>query len=350
MKKPIKHAAIVFLSALALLAPLEVLEQSKVLAQGRMQTSFPDGRPPSIVRPADILSPGDIGLGGGRSGGGRTGSGGSPRCRPDYTLRFCMLATRNLTLDGNIITGSESSSAGRTARRGENVVIGCYGKADIDRNGVQVYTEPDGFKWTTGSFRFGGYGNPACPPHPALPLLPVLRPSASKRVVTNPEPTTSYHDAIHPAANEIYDISLLAKKQSRGREAQFKLGGGDYISGGLIVRSLETVPKERVRLFLTDSANADGYAFITSVNASVGAERFHSGRASDFQIWYNGQGTIKLDHNTHFCGIIYAPNARVEMGTSNCMFEGAIVARDIVCGGNTHITYDEDLARIALDK
>lgn len=354
MTKPVKPAVIVFLSAFALLAAIEILAQSKVLAQGRMQISSPDGKVPSIARPADFLSPAGFGVGnarpgdGGAGGVGRLGSGGSPRCSPDYTLRFCMLATRNLTLEGNIITGSQSSSAGRSARNGQNAVLGCYGKADMDEHGIQVYSEPDGFKWTTASFGSAGYS--ACPPHPALPLLPVLRPSASKRVVTNPEPATSYFDAIRPAANEIYDISLLAKKQSRGGEARLKLAGGDYISGGLVVESLEIVPKERVRLFLTDNANVDGYAFVSAVNARVGAERFHSGRAADFQIWYNGQATIKLDHNTQFCGIIYAPNARVEMGTSNCRFEGAVVARDIVCGGNTHITYDEDLARIALDK
>lgn len=351
--KPIKQPNILafLLSAMALLSAGEALAQSK------MQLSFPDGQVPTITRPADLLGPGiqyDRSRGTRRPGVQNYGSaglsrgGGSPRCAPDYVLRFCLLATRNLTMEGNITTESESSSAGRSGRRGENIVLGCYGKADIER--AAVYAEPDGFKWTQGGLHVSALGPAYCPPHPALPLLPVLRPPSSKRVVTNPQAPESYFEAIRPAANEIYDISLLAKKQSRGGEARLKLGGGDYISGGLIVESLETVPKERVRLFLTDNANVDGYAFVSAVNASVGSERFHGGRPADFQIWYNGQGTIKLDHNTHFCGIIYAPNARVEMGTSNCSFHGAVVARDISCTHNTGITYDEDLARTPLDK
>jgi len=54
----------------------------------------------------------------------------------------------------------------------------------------------------------------------------------------------------------------------------------------------------------------------------------------DLEIWYNGYGTIKLDHNCRMEGIIYAPNARVELGPNNVDFTGAIVARTICADGN----------------
>lgn len=358
MTKPYSKIAILSLSALALIVP------ETAIAQGKMTLSVPDGKVPTIASPAELL----VAPGGGfvqrpaspRNSSrpsvpfGRPGihpiSGGSQRCRPDYTLRFCMFATRNLTFNGNADTQTRSSSAGRSGRGAERnpAILGCYGKADVERS--QVFEEADGFKYTTGGFRFAHYGAPPCPPHPVLPLLAVLRPSANKRIVLNPEVKDSFYNVIRIAENEICDLSAVIKKNSRGGEARLTLGKGDYICSGIVAESLQVVPKERVRLFLTDNANAEGYAFLSAVNSTVGASTFESGKAADFQIWYNGQGTIKLDHNSHFCGVIYAPNARVEMGTGNCMFEGAVVARDIVITGNTNITYDEDLARTALDR
>lgn len=358
MTNAFRKGLILSLSALALLMP------STAIAQGKMTISVSDGKPPTLASPTNLL----VAPGGGyvrrpaypRNSSrqsapfGRPGihtvSGGSARCRPDYVLRFCLFATRNLTFNGNADTQTRSSSAGRSGRGVERnpAILGCYGKADVERS--QVFEEADGFKYTTGGFRFAHYGAPPCPPHPVLPLLPVLRPSANKRVIVNPEVKDRFFETIHPAENEIYDLAALIKKNSRGGEARLTLGKGDYICSGIVAESLQVVPKERVRLFLTDNANADGYAFLSAVNSTVGASTFDSGKAADFQIWYNGQGTIKLDHNTHFCGIIYAPNARVEMGTGNCMFEGAVVARDIIVGGNTSVTYDEDLARTALDR
>jgi hypothetical protein len=338
MTKSIKLASLLALATFALIVCDEAF------AQQRMRIQFPDSNVPSIARPADMLQQPNL------LAPPTPMNGGSQRCRPDYTLRFCALATRNLTLDGNIITGSSGLSRSRSLRS-NRCLLGCYGKADVSRGRIQhVYTESDGFKWTAGDIGFSSGSSQYSAPHPALPLQPVLRPSSSKRIVANPQLRGGYSEVIQPAPNEIYDISLLARKESRGRGVDLNLGAGDYISGGLNVSSLRVQPNQRVRLFLTDNANVDGYAFVSGVNGRVGGEGFHNGNAVNFQIWYNGQGTIKLDHNTTFCGIIYAPNARVEMGEGNCSFEGAVVARDINCEGNIHFTYDEDLARIALDK
>lgn len=333
------------LTSLLALTTFALIVCGEAFAQQRMRPQFSDGSvPSSMVRPADMLRQPDL------LAPPPPVNGGSQRCRPDYTLRFCALATRNLTLDGNIITGSTGSSVSRSLRNNK-CLLGCYGKADVSRGRIQhVYSEPDGFKWTSGEIGFSSNSTQYSAPHPALPLLPVLRPAPSKRLVVKPQVRGGFSDAIQPAANEIYDISLLAKQQSRGRGVDLNLGAGDYISGGLNISSIRVPPNQRVRLFLTDNANVDGYAFVSGVNGRVGAEGFRDGKAVNFQIWYNGQGTIKLDHNTSFCGIIYAPNARVEMGEGNCSFEGAVVARDISCEGNIHLTYDEDLARVALDK
>ncbi len=332
------------LASLLALATFVLIVCDEALAQQRMRPQFSDGNVPSIARPANMLRQPNL------LAPPTPMNGGSQRCRPDYTLRFCALATRNLTLDGNIITGSSGSSGGRSLRSNK-CLLGCYGKADVSRGRIEhVYTEPDGFKWTPGDIGFSSGSTQYSAPHPALPLLPVLRPSSSKRLVANPQVRGGYSDVIQPASNEIYDISILGKQESRGRGVDLSLGAGDYISGGLNVSSIRVQPNQKVRLFLTDNANVDGYAFVSGVNGRVGGEGFHEGKAANFQIWYNGQGTIKLDHNTTFSGIIYAPNARVEMGEGNCSFEGAVVARDINCEGNIHFTYDEDLARIALDK
>jgi|GEM_PF-4689125 hypothetical protein len=340
MTKPIRHTSLLALTTLALIVCDEAF------AQQRIRTQFSDGNvPPAIIaRPAEMLRQPNL------LAPPTPMNGGSQRCRADYTLRFCVLATRNLTLDGNINTDSIGSPGSRSLRSNK-CLLGCYGKADVSRGRIEhVYSEPDGFKWTTGDIGFSSGSTQYTAPHPALPLLPVLRPSPSKRLVANPQVSGGFSDVIQPAPNEIYDISLIAKKLSRGHRVDLNLGAGDYISGGLNVSSIRVQPNQKVRLFLTDNANVDGYAFVSGVNGRVGVESFRDGKAVNFQIWYNGQGTIKLDHNTTFCGIIYAPNARVEMGEGNCSFEGAVIARDINCEGNIHFTYDEDLARVALDK
>jgi hypothetical protein len=62
------------------------------------------------------------------------------------------------------------------------------------------------------------------------------------------------------------------------------------------------------------------------------------------EIWYNGKGTIKLDEDSTFNGIIYAPNAKIEIGPGNANFFGAMIAKDIVVLGDSHIYWDPALA------
>jgi Tfp pilus assembly protein PilF len=63
---------------------------------------------------------------------------------------------------------------------------------------------------------------------------------------------------------------------------------------------------------------------------------------SSLELWYNGEGEIKLGEDTNFTGIIYAPNATVRLG-KRVTFWGAMVAETIVVGEDSQIMYQTNL-------
>lgn len=68
------------------------------------------------------------------------------------------------------------------------------------------------------------------------------------------------------------------------------------------------------------------------------------GSSNRFELWYGGTGTIRLDDKTWFSGVIYAPNARVEM-EGHVNFYGAIVAREVCARGPVAIYQNQMLQR-----
>ena len=71
---------------------------------------------------------------------------------------------------------------------------------------------------------------------------------------------------------------------------------------------------------------------------------------SNVEIWYAGVGTIKLDCDSTLNGIIYAPNARVEIGPGHATFGGSIVAKDIVIKGESRIFANSEYANWKSDQ
>ncbi|MBS2005621.1 MAG: hypothetical protein JST01_01180 [Cyanobacteria bacterium SZAS TMP-1] len=131
-----------------------------------------------------------------------------------------------------------------------------------------------------------------------------------------------------------------------------ELDPGDYTATTIATNSLIIRKPGRVRIFLADGATpatartpvfvANNVAFI-NVRADLPME--DSFNPNKLEIWYNGKGLIKLDERCKFRGLIYAPNARLEMGPGDVVFIGAAVARDIFASGLTKIFYAQALEK-----
>lgn len=112
---------------------------------------------------------------------------------------------------------------------------------------------------------------------------------------------------------------------------------GNYIVNSLNVPRLSgTGP---VRLFLSEGTGSGDR--ISSGKISVGSQSgIFQDKAINLQIFYNGIKPLHI--GSGFSGIIYAPNATVELGF-NARVVGAIVARQIVGEGNNSFTLDQGL-------
>lgn len=126
---------------------------------------------------------------------------------------------------------------------------------------------------------------------------------------------------------------------------------GDYIAENLPVSSIILPKLEPVRIFLVpqeNSANSSssGPVFESTFAASINAvpECLPEPSKASLQIWYGGSREICLGDYTRFCGIIYAPNATVKIG-KNCRFMGAMVAKNVIVGQDSEITYSPALAQ-----
>jgi hypothetical protein len=126
------------------------------------------------------------------------------------------------------------------------------------------------------------------------------------------------------------------------KDKHLNLPPGDYVVSRLWTRSLQITRPGRVRIFVVDDKLSEGPCVWVTTNSSIN-NAFGRPSNGSLEIWYGGSGVIKLDHNSKFSGIIYAPNASVELGPNNVEFKGAIVARVIIADGNVSLGSDETL-------
>lgn len=121
------------------------------------------------------------------------------------------------------------------------------------------------------------------------------------------------------------------------------LSGGAQLSGNYSATNLSstgsTTPSQvvaPVKVFVDDGASSVSAVDIKSSAIS------NSGAAENFQIWYNGSRPVKINLDTNFQGLIYAPNAPVTLsGTGN--FNGAIVGDQVALNGSGTVTIRTDL-------
>jgi tetratricopeptide (TPR) repeat protein len=128
---------------------------------------------------------------------------------------------------------------------------------------------------------------------------------------------------------------------------QIKLGGScDYQVSSLAPESLQVMGGGRVRLLISGDLTGTRPVFHLRPKGLVNAESPNGPPKKDstIEIWYGGTATIKLDEDSTFNGIIYAPNARIEIGPGDATFYGAMIARDIVVTGDARIYWDPSLA------
>lgn len=215
-------------------------------------------------------------------------------------LSYALYATSKIDLSGNIRIASYNSDANQGWGRGlNNGNICCPGKLNLEGN-----LSIDGV------------------------------------VFGNPEPNSKLRATVMPVPNEDLSVPAALSKDPRqliplSSAARGDLVGGDYSSSSLKGRiSVSRKLDKPIRIFLRDEG-ASEIANISSAN--------ESGKPINFQIWYDGAGRIVLPHNCQFHGIIYAPNAQVQMPSNNHKIYGAIVANTITGEGNFDIKYDECL-------
>jgi tetratricopeptide (TPR) repeat protein len=134
---------------------------------------------------------------------------------------------------------------------------------------------------------------------------------------------------------------------SFGMEAEIGLGSGDYqTSADLDVRALNVEGAGRVRVFIATSNKDTDVVFHLPAHGLFNAE-VPAGVAkkdSIIELWYDGVGILKLDEDSTFNGIIYAPNAKIEIGPGRAVFCGAMVAKEILVTGDSKIYWDPSLS------
>jgi hypothetical protein len=118
---------------------------------------------------------------------------------------------------------------------------------------------------------------------------------------------------------------------------------GEYVTNKLVFGNIAFLTPGRTRIFISGDSLVDGPVVRQTQGGLVNTRsiREPKGEKNTLEIWYNGEGTIRLDDRFNFSGLIYAPFARVELcGPTSGQFTGAIVARDVIVSGNVTIKYD----------
>lgn len=234
-------------------------------------------------------------------------------------MNYVILATKLVSIQGSTIGSFRSGDIDGFAM---GSFVGSYGQLK------NSYVRPEadkGFSWAYPSYDFHRneqallslYGA-IPPPVPALPLKAAQATSV---------------DAV--SLGEIYQANLA-------------LPPGDYVTANLWTHDLRITRPGRVRIFIANDRLSKGAAFLASGSGAVNAQS-NDVTARDLEIWYGGEGTIRLDNRCRFAGIIYAPNARIELA-EGVRFRGAIVGRDVIADKNTVLQYDESLVNWTPEK
>jgi tetratricopeptide (TPR) repeat protein len=108
---------------------------------------------------------------------------------------------------------------------------------------------------------------------------------------------------------------------------------GDYITDHLESRMFMRRDKGRLRFFIVDSDPP------RSSVIDLNLPPINNNAPADFQIWYSGINKIRVNG---LCGVVYAPNATVEI-PFNGRVAGAIVANRIIGEGNNSYSFDTRL-------
>lgn len=227
----------------------------------------------------------------------------------EYRFDYVALASNSAYFGGNTSLRAqlpdepfESLSEGSFA--------GAFGRCVADRFKV---AQTNGFSWVFGQpfvdvqrieSVYGGSIPPVVQP---LPFKPALKAPAS------------------------------AIRLPEGEQRAIELTPGDYTVRRLVT-SYRIRGEGRVRIFIEGDVLTEGPVFICDGLEDMPED-------AKLEIWYNGEGTLRFEHNSQFRGIVYAPNARIELGRNNSMFVGAMVARDIFADGNVRLIFDESLLR-----
>ena len=156
---------------------------------------------------------------------------------------------------------------------------------------------------------------------------------------------------ISPPRNTLVDLSSFNAQVLSRQPGYYPMGpvprtggaafldSGDYITNQLCVKSVLT--GHLVRIFVQDDPSLPGGITFDHCNVGDGESR----RPADFQIWYNGAGTVRLKGTSRICCTIYAPHANLEIGPG-VLFEGAIVCKNVHLTGGL-IFFDKDLGKIS---
>ncbi|MDR3617170.1 MAG: hypothetical protein P4L53_26685 [Candidatus Obscuribacterales bacterium] len=136
-------------------------------------------------------------------------------------------------------------------------------------------------------------------------------------------------------------------------EVPLDCGSGDYIVSNSKITSSQDIDGT-LRIFLQNIKITRGPALeISGTLNNIPRDKTRPGRANiafagkpqSLQIYYDGDGIIKLNDGAKFTGIIYAPRARIELG--RCEVWGAIVGRDVVADQVARVHYDRELQKIS---
>lgn len=124
-------------------------------------------------------------------------------------------------------------------------------------------------------------------------------------------------------------------------ESSLELAPGDYKATNLALHTLKITKPGTVRIFLSGINFAKGPVFTANKNSSVNPREMieNNGPVYRLELWYDGEGIIKIDENSKFSGVIYAPNARIEI-CKNAQFGGMLLGQDIVINEDVSMCYD----------
>jgi len=125
------------------------------------------------------------------------------------------------------------------------------------------------------------------------------------------------------------------------------LNKGDYTADSATVTNMAIADGGRVRLFLKDAgAQAGSAVFLCNEDGKVNAVDLKKKptQSPTLEIWYNGRSPIKLGKHSQFNGLIYAPNAEINLD-QNVTFNGAMVGRRITAKKGSKIIYDPRYAQ-----